>query len=625
MKNKVIVFEKVSLILVPIIYLYLMFGYKIKYMQTSSKTTKMKWTKKQNIEKINCGTFFSNFYYESCNLTFKKCDGLYKNYKYNNVIKKMETIFDSKIYLAYKKTLFKNNQYAFDICLMLDSITKNYDKIIFFPSRFFELINLINFNSNKVKFPLFSYILFYINNSIEKIKHSIMILILPLWIRIHVKKIVPDIKQKKYQIGIKIYKTDWGFHSKLRSIDFLLDNKKINKNNTLFCIENDISKDYLKKLEEKNYNKVQMPKILTEVDKKFLNEILNIKFLFFCIKISILSLLEKTFLTKLSLNVLYLYLIWKQFTKNYHVNNYVTYNELSSNHVIRNIILNQNNIKTYEYAHSCNYINSYHISYAYLKQVEFSFLYCDYFISWNNRITEYLKSNPSFIKKYINNGVLWSEHIRMVMEGEFKSNILKDLQKKINIKNMKIICVFDTTFIKKNPIYVSDDDMSLFIESILKLLNDFPNIIVIFKEKHMWKELLTQEHKNKIFPLFKILKSHKRCYVPDGFDSSEVIAISDIVISACFTSSTVESLGARKKAIYFDASNKFKNCYYDKIPNFVAHGYDELKKLVKYWLYDITNEEFNEYLEKYVKGDLDAYIDGKAITRFRNLLIEEDK
>ena len=104
------------------------------------------------------------------------------------------------------------------------------------------------------------------------------------------------------------------------------------------------------------------------------------------------------------------------------------------------------------------------------------------------------------------------------------------------------------------------------------------------------------------------------------FETAEAIAHSDLIVSACFTSTTIEALGARKKAIYFDASNRFKGHYYDKFPKLVAHGYNELSDLVKYWLYDIKDEEFGEYLKSHVKGEIDAHVDGMAITRFRELL-----
>ena len=45
------------------------------------------------------------------------------------------------------------------------------------------------------------------------------------------------------------------------------------------------------------------------------------------------------------------------------------------------------------------------------------------------------------------------------------------------------------------------------------------------------------------------------------------------------------------------------------------------KRLIDYWLYEIKDEEFSEYIDKYVKKEIDEYADGQAITRFRELLI----
>jgi hypothetical protein len=103
-------------------------------------------------------------------------------------------------------------------------------------------------------------------------------------------------------------------------------------------------------------------------------------------------------------------------------------------------------------------------------------------------------------------------------------------------------------------------------------------------------------------------------------DPSETIAAADLVISAPFTSPTIESLGARKKALYFDSTGRFPNTYYDRFPRFVAHDSDELKRVIDYWLNEITDEEFNAFLTTHILNELDEYLDGLAITRFRSLL-----
>ena len=61
--------------------------------------------------------------------------------------------------------------------------------------------------------------------------------------------------------------------------------------------------------------------------------------------------------------------------------------------------------------------------------------------------------------------------------------------------------------------------------------------------------------------------------------------------------------------------------FIDKIPNFVAHNYEELKRLVQKLLYETSEEEYRDFLNTYVKGKIDPYLDGKAVTRFQELLV----
>jgi len=118
------------------------------------------------------------------------------------------------------------------------------------------------------------------------------------------------------------------------------------------------------------------------------------------------------------------------------------------------------------------------------------------------------------------------------------------------------------------------------------------------------------------------LMDHPRCIFMGDLnpDPADTIAASDLSISACFTSTTVEALGAKKRAIYYDASGRFSGTYYDNFPHLVAHSYDELRELVHHWLYETSDQEFTFYLQTYVLGELDAFLDGGAITRLRKLL-----
>jgi len=155
------------------------------------------------------------------------------------------------------------------------------------------------------------------------------------------------------------------------------------------------------------------------------------------------------------------------------------------------------------------------------------------------------------------------------------------------------------------------------------LLQDFPEVGIVFKAMK-WPE--ETPYLNEIY---NRLKNHPRCLLfymwdKEGISASEVIAFSDFTISCAYTSPSAEALGAKKKAIYYDVAGTDlgDKYYYNRYPNFVAHSYEELKKLTKYWLYEATEEQFEEFLNRYVKDEIDPYLDRKALTRLRKLLME---
>jgi polysaccharide biosynthesis PFTS motif protein len=249
-----------------------------------------------------------------------------------------------------------------------------------------------------------------------------------------------------------------------------------------------------------------------------------------------------------------------------------------------------------------------------------SFMYYDYGVVYGDKVKRFLENNRNNIKEYVKTGVLFSQVVRELKEGSLESK-LNEIIKRKRMNGKKIISVFDTTFIDWGPLKIRDGIK--FWGNMLKLLDEYPDICIIGKGK---KEISVTPY---LAEIFERLKNHERAYFvarydEHGISASEVIAASDLVISAAYTSTTAEALGAKIKAIYYDVVGKdIGDGYYaSRLPNFVAHSYDELKKLINYWLHEISNEEFENYLSKYIKNEIDPYLDGRAITRFSKLLLE---
>jgi len=183
---------------------------------------------------------------------------------------------------------------------------------------------------------------------------------------------------------------------------------------------------------------------------------------------------------------------------------------------------------------------------------------------------------------------------------------------------MKMITIFDTSYGPLHP--YKERDMIKFFEDCGQILKDFEKVAIAIKPKNF----ITSSP--KINSILKDLNKIHRCVVfGKETEPSEIIGKSSLVISICYTSPTIEALGAKRKAIFYDPTALFvgNDCNgYCDIPNLVAHNYDELKRLINYWLFEINEEELSVFFDS-LKTTLDLDCEAKAITEFRRMLMED--
>jgi len=331
-----------------------------------------------------------------------------------------------------------------------------------------------------------------------------------------------------------------------------------------------------------------------------------------------LSLFKEPYFTDTKRRILQDYLIWSIFAENYKIKRYVR--RMLPDNISKMHIFSEYGIETW-FVHPDNSCSEYTLDWEESKKsiTEFSFMYYDNAVIHGNLVERHFKKHRNFIKKYVKTGVLYSQIVHELQKGKLKSS-LASLIKEKNLPK-KIIGVFDTTYANFGHTKIKDGIQ--FWSDMVKLVEDFPETGFVFKAMK-WPEQTPY-----FVPFYDKLKNHPRCLLfymwnQEGISAAEVIAFSDFVISAGYTSPTVEALGANKKAIYYDAlsheiGDKY---YYNRYIDFVAHGYEDVKRLTKYWLYEATGEKFSEFLNKYAKDEIDPYLDGKALTRLRKLLME---
>jgi polysaccharide biosynthesis PFTS motif protein len=633
-RKKIVVFERISWIWLPFVVWYVWRGFVVEYFTISSSVsntgTIRQYHDAQRMRMISLGHVNLDRRYEIDRRVLETVDDEYdscfRNSGIPGILKKYagsDAVFD-----AFKKSIAWRQYHTLQRNLLLEvSASPGRDfseKVPFIPDGYTTLPAV-----DRIGIPAWARVFNYLLSAIDKTKYLCLFSGFPFWVLY--KTGFPRSQKRdkvEYRAGIRIYTHDLAFYQKYRSIDFLLDGEKLTSENVIFCIETPISAEYRAALENKRYHCVDLKKILNRPQSGFIRSQVFGKLFPAWIRCAAGVLSLQSHMIKLVIEVFQTYVFWTAFFDTYHVHHYIAYNDTLPRSIVRNCVLRSHGAKSWYYAHSTNTKNFFTPSgkEEYLS-LNHSYLHFDHFVCWGNGMQRYYTLHPNSISQYNNLGCPWSEHIRVIQSDrtipgchEPPHQDISSIEEK---KTKKTIGVFDTSFGHESPL--QGPDMALFMEGLLRLLDDYPDIEMLFKMKNTFREVIYADA--GIEALYERVKMHPRCRLMDGYESdpSEVMAAADLIVSACFTSPTIEALGARKKAVFYDAKGRFRGYYYDRFPNLVAHSYRELNSLVQYWLFSCTDEEFDAYILENIIGEIDAYADGRGITRFRDKLLETDE
>jgi polysaccharide biosynthesis PFTS motif protein len=638
-KKDVIVFEEIDLLSLPFIIWYLVRGSQIHCFSIKPALENtvfiQKWIHQEKIVKLEYGDSDLNEQYYLNNVVLDEIEKIFEDsFRENRTVAVINTLIGSEdAAISFKKSLSLN---LFEFYRMNLFFERGYNKAIgkkgflFVPGPTYQKLKKIRHvqqtisRITNVKTPLGGVFYCGLLSLTNRIKYCTLLLCFPFWILLKIG--IPPLNKeeiKSFQVGIRICYNDWPLGNKYRRFDYLIDDNLVTRENTLLCLEEKITDSFKQQILDKKYHYVDVRDILKNANFPYIKKIVIKKFLPAYLVCLANSLVEHIFILELSPEILFKYLEWTNFEEKYQIHHYVSYCEHLPADAIRNIILEKQGVSTWNYAHS-NATNDFFTPPGYPDFIEkfYAYFYYDNFVVWGRKMRRYYQQHPINIKHYPALGCLWSEHVRMILENDLPNDTLNNARRKFFEKTQrypeKIIGVFDVNTGGDSPLF--ETDLIAFIKGILQILEENPNIGVIIKKKESSK-ILSSRVPNLI-TYYKEIQDHPRCYLTDesNSDPSETIAASDLVISAPFTSPTIESLGAKKKAIYYDATGKCRGCYFDQFPQFVPHDYDELKIAIDYWLNKVSEEEFHSFLNRYVLVELDEYLDGKAITRFRQQL-----
>ncbi len=440
------------------------------------------------------------------------------------------------------------------------------------------------------------------NNLFFYIKNFFIIFFYPLF-AILKSKIKIHSKQKNFKFCIR--QNDFGFgindYPKI-SEDWMIDDDKFHKDNTLFVLEDDLSKEKIKIFDRKNYNYIRAS-YKNPIEKINIQIIFLLIFKFFPIHIvySFVYLFSNSLNKEILFEILKNFLIWDIFSRLYKKIKYISYHNFQGSHFIRNYFLNKTGSTTYLYKHTFSE-NIFDKNFKKYCNTIFSYSCHNHVFQMSKLGLEMSNCNKSVIEKSYISGPI------------FSSKKFQDYSYKKNNKKFSV-GAFNTSFSPDgvNGFY----DHYLYLK-FLKSLIDKYDVNILFKGKYNYDLYLKNNFTNKIFE--KLVDSNNFILVERYTSARSVINDSELIVSMTFATPGFEALYLRKKSFFVDVNSNYKNSLIDQnTENFVSHGIDDSLKLFEF--YYEGNSKSKSIIQKNLDSIFEGSLDNDPIDFIKNLVI----
>jgi len=395
-------------------------------------------------------------------------------------------------------------------------------------------------------------------------------------------------QQKKiYKFGISIH-SSWVTKFKgSREFTFLVDDKIIKKDETVFLVEYPENKEFYQKYSSAGYtlkealNIKGMSYLFRKSTLKFRQDFLKI--------IKLLVTYKEDFFIYEALTVLLFYrLSWSIVIAQTSFKNYIYFNKEGVSQISTNIFLKQQQIKTHTYSQFIGgpYIVSGNDSIFDKRNVHWSFINPDYYYLNSQAMADSMALHCQKLVKHKVIGNIFSEKI---LEIKNNPSSIEEMRNQFNInKPEQVISIFDTTYVAIEDIYSNFDEAINFLRDSIQLAKLMPKSTFLFKPSYS-NSLLMDMNRNYWFDqkgLDIVSLRHEFNKLPntvmldDTIDVVDLISISDIVFTNCFSSPTVDALLADVPAFWYQSTTNVSFSVYNKIPELVVSGYKSLVKQI---------------------------------------------
>jgi polysaccharide biosynthesis PFTS motif protein len=423
-------------------------------------------------------------------------------------------------------------------------------------------------------------------------------------------------KAFKYAISIPF---PWAAKFKgAREFTFLVDNKIIKKDETVFLVEYPEKKEFYQRYSDSGYHLIEALNI-HKVSDLFKRSTLRFRDDFLNVLNLLIARKRGYFAYEALISLLFYRISWSIIISQTSFENYIYFNKEGKSQNAINIFLKEKKITTHAYSQFIG--GPYQIcgndSILDERNIHYSFLNPDYYYLNNQAMADSMTLHCQKTVKHKVIGNIFSEKI---IEIKGDADYIEKLRSQYKVKNRKkVVSIFDTSYLELKKHYSTYDEAQYFLKDVIKLAKSMPECMFLFKpsKNDAWflKGYWSDEKGVEVVRLrHKFEQLENTMMLLDSDDVIDVISVSDVVFTNSFSSPTTDALLANIPAFWYQSKTNVSFSIYNKVPNLVVSGYIGLTTQINNILQDNNPVNFPRNLDfLYLIGDIDE----KPLTSLR--------
>lgn len=557
-------------------------------------------------------------FYDSHTLAIETAERLVDENSDDNVFQLLRKLYNNKeTDLVFKKTIAKHLSLLTSINHYILNNHEVIEPTLFISNKYRNSIQInqgIIDQSITVKYEIY----------LGDIKLKVIWLLVLLGYILHILA-QPFLKKntdKKFKYAISV-PFPWATKFKgAREFTFLVDDDIVKKNETVFLIEYPETKEFYQRYSAAGYN-LREATGLRKWKNLFRKTDLKIHYEYQIIFRLFMARKKDVYIYESLVYLLTTRISWLANASNIPFSNYIYFNKEGENQIAANIILKGKSIMVHAYSQFVG--GAYQVcgrdSYLDKRNIHWSFLNPNYYYLNNHAMMDSMLLHHHSGVEYKVIGNIFSEKIHEFRQSGVKAKFIDNSI----LQNKKVVTIFDTTYISVSKFYSNYEEAVRFLEDVINLAKSYSSCIFLFKpsknQSFFIDSYWAEAKGSRILKLRQEFDQLSNAFMlSDCDDVIDVISVSDVVFTNCFSSPTTDALLARVPAFWYQAKTDVSFSVYNTVPGLVIYGYKNLCAQVNHMLQDnyslnvLSNPQFIHLV-----GDSEK----KALTTLRLVLTDD--